>query len=440
MTVVIGSGAAGGATASALGWIDAKERGAVGDGTTNDTAALQAAIDATPDGGTLYIPAGTYKTTAPLVIDHAISVQGAGIHEMWGSVGDFEAILFSLTPPYMAGTVIVQHTAATDGVQVSVTGESVHLRDFGVLFDTAIMWTNTGHGIKAIPSTQISGAYDHGAICSRWENLIVHGHDGNHYGYYLVNPLVNRYHELHSYGGGGLYAENNSLVPGDGGVFNYGNSTIDSAYFMVVCGGTASKGLRLKCTAGRMNFLSMVRFQVWVRDVSDVVTAIATPPDSGSYTLHCDANVNLLSFFPGADFETNVTAQFAPPDHGISIDPATNFTGGDHFDVFRPALNGARALSREMLIRQRSSSSGELMGLIAGPDADDQDPRLVYWIDGTERIESAAGSTFKTGKGATGSRPAAATVGAGAQWFDTTLGKPIWSTGSAWKDAAGNTV
>lgn len=48
--------------------------------------------------------------------------------------------------------------------------------------------------------------------------------------------------------------------------------------------------------------------------------------------------------------------------------------------------------------------------------------------------------TLLTGAGATASRPAAATVGAGAQWFDTTLGIPIWSTGSVWKNAAGTTV
>ncbi|WP_417462847.1 hypothetical protein [Kordiimonas sp.] len=37
----------------------------------------------------------------------------------------------------------------------------------------------------------------------------------------------------------------------------------------------------------------------------------------------------------------------------------------------------------------------------------------------------------------TGNRPSAASVGAGATMFDTTLGKPIWSDGSQWVDAAG---
>jgi hypothetical protein len=48
---------------------------------------------------------------------------------------------------------------------------------------------------------------------------------------------------------------------------------------------------------------------------------------------------------------------------------------------------------------------------------------------------------FIRGKAAaTASRPSAVSAGAGAQMFDTTLGKPIWSDGSAWVDATGATV
>lgn len=51
-----------------------------------------------------------------------------------------------------------------------------------------------------------------------------------------------------------------------------------------------------------------------------------------------------------------------------------------------------------------------------------------------------ADDCLRTGRAVTGSRPAAATVGQGAQFFDTTLNKPIWSTGSVWVDATGATV
>lgn len=42
--------------------------------------------------------------------------------------------------------------------------------------------------------------------------------------------------------------------------------------------------------------------------------------------------------------------------------------------------------------------------------------------------------------GPTESRPNAATVGAGAEWYDATLKRPIWSDGAVWRDAAGTAV
>jgi hypothetical protein len=58
-------------------------------------------------------------------------------------------------------------------------------------------------------------------------------------------------------------------------------------------------------------------------------------------------------------------------------------------------------------------------------------------IDGASSAATFLG-TVRTGTGATGARPTGAV--AGAQWYDTTLGKPVWFNGSVWKDAAGNTV
>jgi hypothetical protein len=42
--------------------------------------------------------------------------------------------------------------------------------------------------------------------------------------------------------------------------------------------------------------------------------------------------------------------------------------------------------------------------------------------------------------GTTAQRPAAATAGKGYMYYDDTLGKPIWSNGTAWTDAAGTVV
>jgi hypothetical protein len=49
-------------------------------------------------------------------------------------------------------------------------------------------------------------------------------------------------------------------------------------------------------------------------------------------------------------------------------------------------------------------------------------------------------STTAFPHGATSYRPSATSVGIGFQWFDTTLHKPVWSDGTAWRDATGTAV
>ena len=97
--------------------------GAVGDGTTNDTAAIQAAIDAVGDGGSIYIPHTTagYKYTS-LTVSKCVRIYGDGwtskINAVFGSA-DFadtskitgsvlrstltsgQSILFSNTTSYL---------------------------------------------------------------------------------------------------------------------------------------------------------------------------------------------------------------------------------------------------------------------------------------------------------------------------------------------------
>jgi len=90
-------GPAGGGTvgAQAPNWLNAKDFGATGDGSTDDTAAIQNAINAAIDanGGTIYFPIGSYRITAPLTTWHGspytgnklIRLTGERGHEMWGA-------------------------------------------------------------------------------------------------------------------------------------------------------------------------------------------------------------------------------------------------------------------------------------------------------------------------------------------------------------------
>jgi hypothetical protein len=77
-----GSGTTGwrGVVTTAETAINPLRYGAVGDGVADDTAAIQAAVDAIPAaGGTLYLPAGTYKISAAINLKSNMLVQGAGM-------------------------------------------------------------------------------------------------------------------------------------------------------------------------------------------------------------------------------------------------------------------------------------------------------------------------------------------------------------------------
>lgn len=62
-------------------WVSVKDYGAVGDGTTDDTLAIQRAINyVMPTGGTIYFPAGTYKTTDTLSMINPDNSRKSGIY------------------------------------------------------------------------------------------------------------------------------------------------------------------------------------------------------------------------------------------------------------------------------------------------------------------------------------------------------------------------
>lgn len=54
--------------ANETGWINVKDHGALGDGSTDDGAAILAAITASAEGQVIYFPPGVYMTTVPIVV------------------------------------------------------------------------------------------------------------------------------------------------------------------------------------------------------------------------------------------------------------------------------------------------------------------------------------------------------------------------------------
>jgi hypothetical protein len=128
------------------GWINVKSHGAVGDGVTDDTAAIQAAVDAayTAGGGTVFAPRGTYKITGTLTMKENVRLMGAGtdqrvltggtvfLHRPSGPSTDFMLLVYS------GGEVINQYAdhALSDFVVYGDKGLGGNSRD-GIYIKTS---------------------------------------------------------------------------------------------------------------------------------------------------------------------------------------------------------------------------------------------------------------------------------------------------------------
>jgi len=66
--------------------VNVKSAGATGDGTTNDTTAIQAAIDSSSNGDTIFFPAGTYIISAPIRLLPNRSYEGGGTAMTLGAI------------------------------------------------------------------------------------------------------------------------------------------------------------------------------------------------------------------------------------------------------------------------------------------------------------------------------------------------------------------
>lgn len=158
-------------------FVSAKDFGALGDGSTDDTSAIQAAINAlvADRGGTLYFPAGVYILSSTLTIgtldegatslNKAINFQGAGSSEAGGTA---------------APTVLKWTGGASKMLTIGTDARNVILRDFDVEnTGTATMFCQVGftdmtrfENINIRPTTFFStAAITLGYLSKRCENV-----------------------------------------------------------------------------------------------------------------------------------------------------------------------------------------------------------------------------------------------------------------------------
>lgn len=152
--------------------VNVKDYGAVGDGTTDDSQAFQAALNALPaDGGTLYVPAGTYKlapqpgndTLPYTAIRHHLLVQGKSHLRIRGD-GDASVLRFTSTD-HQGLRLVGVSDATVQGLKLELDQQPYqrHNRALlelsgstGVAVDHVTVRNSSGPGILVDASTRVS--------------------------------------------------------------------------------------------------------------------------------------------------------------------------------------------------------------------------------------------------------------------------------------------
>lgn len=204
-----------------VGYITPQDYGAVGNGTTDDTAALQSALTAAGTSGTLYIPAATYAISSALTVPSSVVVRGAGVNStiIKQTSTTANALTAATATAVKISELQVLGPSSGSGIGVSVSGSPtsyLYLRNVRVAhfgsdginvgdpiisrFDDVVSFSNGGHGFNIGGATAGTG----GTSCSftacyglsntqagfylnhlQYSNVSGCGSDSNGTGYYL---------------------------------------------------------------------------------------------------------------------------------------------------------------------------------------------------------------------------------------------------------------
>lgn len=167
---------------------------------SNSSRVIEMAVASTPKGGQVFLKAGVY---GPFTVNKSVCIVGEGIFADPQNLPlDPDDILSDA-----GGTVIQVTTSDTNGITLVGT-LTVSIKNFVIRFSG----NGTGSGIYSDP-----GFGNSGLLYSTLENIIVLGHDADHYAFYLVNFLHITGKMLFSFGGPALYfaSLSNTIKYGD---------------------------------------------------------------------------------------------------------------------------------------------------------------------------------------------------------------------------------
>ncbi len=322
----------------------------------DNASGLQAAINAAITAGVpLFIPAAQtgsgYKYTAPLTISGNLTIIGNSITQNWAG-----GINVPLGSPPLSGSLLCPSSNGSDAIVITGTSTQVNIRDIGILFQTPFV--GTGDGIHYVPGQDVQGLSG-----SRWDNVYVYGHDGNHYAVNLTNPLLNTFSEIYSYGGGVLKLYGNASTTN-----YYGNCVFIHVYGQVVVGGSAN-GFDLQANGPqRINLNIFIRPQAIIDSIPGIYPA-GNPPTSAQYIWYQDDNVQTTSVI-APDIETNLGSSMRLGAQGANNYFDWSGLGTDSANIYASAwtTNGIMYGPRTKTFTDTTSSgAGGNTGIFAFP-------------------------------------------------------------------------
>jgi hypothetical protein len=159
--------------------VNVRDFGATGNGTTDDTAAIQAALNylatlgdgggVTPfrrSGGTLFFPNGTYKTTAPLVpLPGRYKLCGTGRFKQYSQVFDPEPDCLPTIMPVHTGRAAILVDAGSSEVSFVIEDMNIATVETGSMPTAAIAWKSgaefqTDYTFNRVAITGFTSAFD----------------------------------------------------------------------------------------------------------------------------------------------------------------------------------------------------------------------------------------------------------------------------------------
>ncbi|MBA3945927.1 MAG: hypothetical protein H0X37_15345 [Herpetosiphonaceae bacterium] len=444
--------------------MNVKAYGAKGDGASDDTAAINAAIAAAPvyaagvGGTTVYFPPGTYKISSSIMVKTGVRLLGAGLR---GSkiTGNVAGPLFASVN---TGTAIAQtsymileglflHNTSTNGLARAF--------DFPQISNTQFIRCT----FLAVAATSFMGRIA-GSYLLDFIHCTFGGATGADYGLFLDGS---------SYAVNAIRLFGCDFLDSKGGLRAYGGAALEivGCHFEQLPGGQAAGNGALTIDSWRGGSITgsywdscNQRGIVWDSNLQTCTGWFV----GGNYMFNC---APLFIDAYGLSWSTIASNHMSPGTYGanangVVIGPggqqcigfpqrllsgtgvALNVSGNTNLDAggsqgWKLSALAATSIAFQAIIQGDTAGRYVVLadGTIAwGPGNASRDTNLYRTGVGQLRTDGSlyCAGGVSSGGSTTANRPASPQNFQ--QYFDTTLGKPIWWDGTNWKDATGAVV